>query len=376
MNEIIYLDNNATTALDPIVAQAVIDELSQVPSNPSSVHRYGRSAQQRLIKARDSIAHIFNVKPDELLFTSSGTEALHHLIYSLCSNREKGHIITSDMEHAAVYATMQHLQSQGYSVTFLKGSSKGSVDVDAVQQAIKDNTCLIALMSVNNETGVKTDIDSIAKLAQKHSIPFLVDGISQLGKEKILIPQGVVGMAFSGHKIHAPKGVGLAFLRKPFRFLPIFKGGHQEFDARAGTENLSGIIGMAKAIEILNDGLPDYQYKMQKLRDHFEKELKNRLSDVIINGQGLRICNVSNLTFLNVDGESLLVNLDRAGILASMGSACSSGAIEPSRTLLNMGLTTNLAKSSLRFSLSRMTTKENIDQAIELITSIVNQMRN
>ena len=244
-----------------------------------------------------------------------------------------------------------------------------------IKVALRPDTRLIILSAVNGETGVKTNIHQVAKFAEKENIPFIVDGIALLGKECFDIPTGVSAMCFSAHKFHGPKGVGFAFIRKGFSLTPFQVGGIQEHQRRAGTENLAGIIGMAKAISLLKEELPQKTKYMLDLRDHFEKSIMEQLKDVQINGEGSRVANTSNLYFPDVDGESLLLNLDLANIAASHGSACAAGSLQPSRVLLNMGYHRKRVYSSIRFSLSRQTTKDEIEEAIRVIIHLVHQAK-
>jgi cysteine desulfurase len=260
-------------------------------------------------------------------------------------------------------------------VTFLSPGKTGAVDVEALQAAIRDDTCLVTIMAVNNETGVMSDIERIADISQERDIPLVVDGVALLGKEEFSIPSGISAMFFSGHKFHAPKGIGMAFIRGDWHISPLLTGGGQEYGLRSGTENIPGIVGMASAINLLSNILPAASEHMRTLRDYFEDSLKNNLQDIVINGSGQRICNTSNMAFLGVDAESLLMSLDMEGIAVSHGSACSSGALEPSRILLNMGIDPMVAQSSLRFSLSRMTTREDIDYALDKIIRMVIRLR-
>jgi cysteine desulfurase len=366
----IYLDNNATTGVDPEVLQAMLADLTTTPANPSSIHYFGQEARNRITKARQTIADFLKVKSNEIIFTSGGTESLNMVIKGI----PKGHIITSNIEHSALFNTIDSLREKGYDSTYLPTGLTGHVNPEDVKASIHENTKLIALGAVNTETGVKNDIVAIAKIAQEANIPFLVDAVGLLGKEQFIIPEGVSAMAFSGHKFHAPKGIGFLFIRSSLKLSPLFLGGDQEFSRRAGTENLSGILGIAKAVELLKEELPTATTRMEKLRDHFEQSLQKKIPNLVINGSGLRICNTSNLAFPGVDGETLLIQLDLAGIAASHGSACSSGALEPSRVLLNMGIPKKIASSSLRFSLSRWTTQEDIEEAIKIISTIISQM--
>jgi cysteine desulfurase len=363
----IYLDNNATTGVDPRVLEAMLPELSSIPANPSSIHFFGQEARNKLLKARQLVAGYLGVRAQEIIFTSGGTESLNILL-----RQGVGHVITSNAEHSAVYNTLQSLKNE---VSYLEAGSWGAVLPEQVKRAIQPNTRLIVLFAVNAETGVKTDIEAIGKIAQEANIPFIVDGVALLGKEPFVMHEGVSGMAFSGHKLHAPKGVGLAFIRSSFKVTPLLTGGDQESTRRAGTENLAGIIGLAKAIELLQTELPFATERMRNLRDHFEKELQLKLGGVQINGEGPRVVNTSNLSFTGVDGETLLLSLDMAGISASHGSACASGALEPSRILSMMGFSKDRARSSLRFTLSRWTTLEEIERAIHIISEYVTKLR-
>lgn len=372
MTQRIYLDNNAGAPIDPLIIDSISQILSELQGNPSSSHSFGRSARTLLNKARASISSFLNVKPTELIFTSGGTESVNLAIRGLVLNQSPGHIISCATEHSCAISSCKLLEVQGYEITFLPTGPWGAVLPEAVSAAIRPDTQLIALMSVNNETGVKTDISSIAKIAQEYRIPFFVDAVAQLGKEEIMIPQGVSAIAFSGHKIHALQGTGLLFLRSGVKIRPLMVGGEQEHARRPGTENMLGILSMAKAVELLSE----HSYEsMRKLRDRFEGTLRERIPGLLVNGEGPRVSNVSNLAFPGIDGESLLLNLDRAGIAASHGSACSSGSLEPSRTLLGMGLPLERVNRSIRFSLSRLTTFAEIDQACSTIISLITWQR-
>ena len=371
MSDFVYLDNNATTFIDPRVYEALIKCLVETPGNPSSVHQYGQKAKQALVHARDTIAKFLGVKSYEIVFSSGATEALSTLIRGIMENSSSGHIITSDLEHPAVFQTVKNLvdsgtkETKGYTSSILSPGAKGAPSPEDVRKAIKDDTKLIVLMAVNNETGIKTDIEGIARVAEEANIPFLVDGVALFGKELFSIPNGVSAMCFSGHKFHAPKGVGFSFIRKKLKFSPQIVGGGQQFNKRSGTENLPGIVALAKAVELLKEELPAATVKMKQLQSKLEMELKKQNPNLLVTGEGFdRVGNTSNLCFQGVDGESLFMNLDQANFCVSHGSACSSGALEPSRVLLNMGLSQAQAKSSLRFSISRFTTDADIDQLI------------
>lgn len=371
----IYLDNNASTPLDPRVFQVILKNLQGEIGNPSSTHYFGQQLRNQITQARHSLAAFFKVKPSELFFTSTGTEAVNMIIRGLFVDNFSGHIVTSNVEHACVYNTVKWMEKKGCAVTYLESGLWGAVTPNAVRKALRPDTRLIALMAVNNETGVKTDVPGIAQIAQEAGIPFFVDGVAWLGKESVVLPEGVSAACFSGHKIHAPKGVGLAFIRRGVKIAPFIIGGNQEYGLRGGVENVSSIVGLAEAVQILKNELPQASGHMEKLRNQLEQGILRNLSGVSINGQGPRVVNTSNLSFEGVDGESLLMILDQEGIAVSHGSACSAGALEPSRILLNMGVPRENALSSIRFSVSRMNTEEEIEQSIEIVTRVVMRLR-
>jgi cysteine desulfurase len=371
----IYLDNNATTALDPRVWELLQTTLKESFGNPSSIHSYGQQAKALLNDARRKIASIFHVLPEEILFTSGGTEGINLLLRGFFGVKCSGHIITSNVEHAAVYETILQLKNAGCAVSFIDVGSYGAAQKEQVEALIRPDTRLIVLMSSNNETGVKTDIEAISKLAEKHAIPFFVDAIASFGKEPISFYPGVSGMVFSGHKFHGPKGTGFILLRKGVKLTPYITGGTQEMSLRAGTENVPGLVAQAHAAILAQAELAASQKRMLQFRNFFEKTLQDELDAVVINGEGNRTCNCSNLAFLGIEGEVLLKKLDLRGVAASHGSACSSGAVEPSRILLQMGLKRDRAASSLRFSLSRLTTEQEVKDALAIIIDEVRKLR-
>lgn len=373
MKHRIYLDHNATTPVDCRVLQAVVETLKKELGNPSSVHAAGREARQLIEKSRERIARFFGVSPREIIFTSGGTEAAHLLLCGVMTREPKGHLITSNVEHACVYHTAQLLEKRGYEVTFLPAGRWGAVQPEAVAAAIRPATRLITLMGVNNETGVKTDWRAVAQIAQDARIPFVLDGVALLGKEPFSLPIGVSGAFFSAHKIHGPKGVGVCVCRQTLKLAPLWQGGGQEGGRRAGTENIAGIVGLAEAITILENEQNAFTNHMNALRHRLEEGLFGQLPGVTVNGEGPRISNTVNLSFEGVDGEVLLMQLDAMeGIMVSHGSACSAGALEPSRVLLNMGIS---GRSSIRFSVGRTTTEQEVDTVIAAVTKIVKRLR-
>ena len=376
MNSRIYLDNNATTALDPRAFRAMAAEFGGPPANPSSVHYFGQQARTLLAEARKTVASFFGAKPEETLFTSGGTESVNLLLRGFFSSRPRGHLITTAIEHSSLYKTVKTLEGAGLLVTFVPVDALGAPLPEAIEAAIRPDTLAIALSAANGETGVKLDLEKIAALAEKRSIPLILDAVALVGKEPLLLPSGVSAIALSGHKFHAPKGIGAAIIRPSFKISPLFTGGGQENSRRAGTENLAGILGLAEAIRILGESQREITEKLQDLRNHFEMGLFRTLSGIEINGSGPRIPNTSNLFIDGVDGETLLIHLDMAGIAASHGSACSSGALEPSRVLLNMGQGKKRARSSLRFSFSKFNTREETDACLERMVEIISMLRN
>lgn len=354
--------------MDPLVLARMVEVMGGGAKNPSSVHTLGRDANHLVASARESISACLGVKPRELIFTASGTEGANLYLRGVCETFKSGHLITSEVEHSAVYATIKELEKKGWKVTYVPVDEQGAVRVESVREALLPETRLIALMAVNNETGVKTDIEAIARVAEERELAFFVDGVAWMGKETIVLPRGVSGASFSAHKFHGPAGVGLLVCRGEYAMAPLLTGGGQEFGKRAGTENVAGIVGVATAVELLQKCLPASMERMTRLRDRLEAGLKSLCGNIQINGTGPRICNTSNIAF-DLDGETLLIALDRKRIAASHGSACASGALEPSRVLLKMGLPMKRVRSSLRFSLSRNTTEEEIDRAVEAISN-------
>ena len=375
MSHPIYLDHNASTPIDPIVLKAMFQEMEQEEGNPSSVHSHGRRCRQILEHARETLARFLNVKSQELLFTSGGTEGANLLIQGFMNQNPSCHVITSNAEHSCVYNTLKRLSQKTGAISFLPTHLWGAVQPDAVLNAIQPNTGLIVLMAVNNETGIKTDISAIAAIALEKRIPFIVDGVALLGKEPFSIPPGVTAMFFSGHKLHGPKGVGFVFCRQSFKFPSFMCGGSQEFNRRPGTENLPGIVGLSAAVTLLEIGQKQFTDHMKNMCDRLETGLKSNLNDIIVNGEGPRVANTLNVSFPGIDGESLLMALDLEKISVSHGSACSSGSIEPSRILLNMGIPLIQARSAIRFSVSRKTTPEEIDRCVESLMQIVKRMQ-
>lgn len=367
----IYLDNNATTEIDPHVKRAYFNAIENSLGNPSSLHFYGQEQKKLLTAARFGIAEHFSVKPSEVYFSSGATESVNMILRGILDLMPGSHVVSSSVEHSCVINTLDALQKKGIKTTFIEPGPMGAATPEAVLDAITPETKLIALMAANNETGVKTDIEAIAKIAHERGILFFVDGVVMLGKELFKMPEGVSAMSFSGHKFHAPKGVGFSLIRRSVKFTPSITGGEQEFGKRGGTENVAGIVAMAEAIRQIEKHLPEAEERMRRHRDEFESKLLKAYPRAEINGKGPRVANTSNIAFPGIEGETLLMALSLNGIAASHGSACASGALEPSRILLGMGLKKEIAASSIRFSLSRFTTQEEIDLAVSTIAALL-----
>lgn len=375
MKDKIYLDNNSTTFCDPQVLEAMTAYLSSLMGNPSSVHFLGQQAKAVFLDAQKRIAAFTKCNPAAVVFTSGGTEAINYCLRGFCATQEKGHILSTNVEHAAADGTLNYLAREGWQVEKLPAGTYGAVTVEAIESAIRPSTKLISVIAANNETGVVTDIVSIAALAEKWNIPVMFDGVAWLGKLPVPELRGKVMWSFSGHKIYVPAGIGVAIVTPGIKLDPLIMGGQQQQGRRGGSENMAGIVGFAKGIECLEKDFQEECDRIKNLRDKFENQIQNNLKDVVINGDGPRLCNTSNIAFLGADGESLLYQLDQNGVAASMGSACSAGTLEPSRILLNMGYERSRVMSSLRFSLSKMTKEREIHQACEIIIAQVNKAR-
>ncbi len=365
----IYLDANATTALDPRVLKAMLLELEGPPANPSSVHAFGQRAKGLLAGAREKVALFLGAKPEELIFTSGGTESINTFLRGI-----QGHIISTEIEHPSIFQTLKELQKTP--LTFVPVGLWGAPLVEEVEQAIRPDTGAIVLSASNAETGVKLDgLEKMAHLAKTRGIPLLIDATSYIGKESWTLYPGISAVALSGHKFHGPKGVGLLYLRAPLTLNARMTGGAQENGRRAGTENLAGILGLAEAMRILMDEQPQITKHLLALRTRLEEGLMREISGLEINGLGPRVANTTNFYFPDIDGETLLMQLDLANVAVSHGTACSSGNLEPSRVLTAMGFSQKRARSSIRFSLSKMNTFEEIDLAIEKTAQIVKLSR-
>ncbi len=368
----IYLDNNATTLLDPSVKKEMLSIHS--PLNPSSFHSLGRSSFDLLHKARLFIASFLQVKSKEILFNSGATEGLNFLIRGFTSIFPSFPLISSTIEHPAVLQTLIDLQNKGATLYLLPPSSSGKIDTSSVEATIKSPSLLV-FSAANTETGVKNCLRELSDLALRTNSPLIVDGVGLLGKEFFSIEKGIAAMAFSAHKFHGPLGVGFTYLCDRYTLPPLITGGGQEKGFRSGTENLPGILAMVKALSLVKSSLAFFSQKMKLLRDHFESRLTKELEDVFINGEGPRLVNTSNLSFMGVHGEDLLILLDQNHILASHGTACTSKSLEPSPVLLEMNLPRKRALCSIRFSFSRFNTLKEVNRVCDVLKNLVPQLK-
>lgn len=377
----IYLDHNATTPVDPEVREAMLPYLGESFGNPSSLHGFGAKARKAVDEAREKVASCLMCRPDEIVFTSGGTESIHLALHPIPQDlvqNPKAHVITSSVEHQSVLQPLERLEKQGWiTATRLVPDSLGNISVDEVAEAVCDNTALISILFVNNETGNLYPIEGMGRLAREKGILFHVDGVQALGKIPINLSRLSVDlMSFSAHKIYGPKGVGALYVKKGVRLAPLLQGGFQERGLRAGTENVPGIVGFGHAMEIAHRNLEIENLRIRELRDFLERGLQERIPGVILHGDpDHRVANTLNVAFEGVSGETALIALDREGIAVSAGSACASGALEPSHVLLAMGIGREEAKSSLRFSLGRGTQRTDIDQVLEKLPGIIERLR-
>lgn len=374
----IYLDNNATTAVAPEVLAAMLPYLGELYGNPSSMHSFGGQVGEAVDTARERIAALLGAGPDEIIFTSCGSESDNTAIWSaLQTQPEKRHLITTRVEHPAVLNVVQYWERQGYHVTLLGVDGKGRLDLDEYAAALSDDTALVSIMFANNEVGDIYPIQAMAEMAKERGILFHTDAVQAVGKTPIDLRHLPVDMlSLSGHKIHAPKGIGVLYVRKGVRFRPFLRGGHQERGRRAGTENVPYIVGLGMAAQLSSDHMQEERVNVARLRDKLENGLLERIPDCMINGDvENRLPNTSNIAFKNVEGEAILLMLDRLGICASSGSACTSGSLEPSHVLRAMGVPFNYAHGSVRLSLSRYTTEEDVDYVIENFPGVIETLR-
>ncbi|MCX7780566.1 MAG: cysteine desulfurase NifS [Negativicutes bacterium] len=375
----IYFDHSATTPIDRRVAEVVLEHMTEKFGNASSIHSFGREARKAIDEAREKVAALLNAESNEIFFTSGGTEgdnlALKGVAYA---NRKKGtHIITSAIEHHAVLHTCEYLEKQGFTVTYLPVDEYGMVRVEDVAKAITDKTILISVMFANNEVGTIQPIKEIGKLAREKGVYFHTDAVQAVGNYPIDVKDMNIDLlTLAGHKFHGPKGVGALYIRRGVRVEAIQHGGGHERNMRAGTENVPGIVGLGKAAEIAQSELNSKMAHISALRDRIIGEVMAKIPHTKLNGHPTqRLPGNANFSFHFIEGESLLLNLDLKGIAASSGSACTSGSLDPSHVLLAMGLTHEVAHGSLRVTLGRGNTKEEVDYFLEVLPAIIQRLR-
>lgn len=375
---VVYLDNNATTQVAPEVVEAMLPFFHDLYGNPSSMHHFGGQVAHQVAEAREKVAAVLGADPSEIVFTSCGTESDNTAIRgTLESYPEKNHVIISRVEHPAVLNVGQYLRARGYRVTELGVDREGRLDLDELREAIDDRTALVSIMWANNETGVIFPIEEIGEIVKARGIPFHTDAVQAVGKIPLDVAKSHIDLlSLSGHKLHAPKGIGVLYIRKGTRFSPFFVGGHQEGGRRGGTENVPYIIGLGKAAELAMKHMEEENVRVRALRDRLETELLKRIPNAMVNGdREHRLPNTSSLSFEYVEGESILLLMSNEGICASSGSACTSGSLEPSHVLRAMGVPFTAAHGSIRFSLSIYNTKEEIDYVIEKLPPILEKLR-
>lgn len=377
MNDVIYFDNNATTRTAPEVLEEMLPYFCEKYGNASSMHTFGGSNKRAIERARANVASLINADPQEVIFTSGGTESDSTAIYSsINSYPNKKHIITSAVEHPAVLEVFKKLASQGYRVDFIGVDTNGRFDMESFKKLIDNETALVSVMWANSETGTIFPVKEIAKIAHEHGALFHTDGVQALGKIITDVKETDVDlMSFSSHKINGPKGMGGLYIKTGTRFLPFMVGGHQEKLRRAGTENVPNIVGFGKAALLAKEHLKEIS-KIALLRDTLEKGLLEKIENTKVNGDTQnRLPNTTNISFGYIEGESILMMLDEYGICASSGSACTSGSLEPSHVLRAMQVPFQFAHGSIRFSLSRYNTLEEVKKVVEVMPAIVSRLR-
>jgi len=374
----IYLDNNATSQVAAEVMDAMLPYFRILYGNPSSMHSFGGQVARKIREAREQAAALIGATSDEIIFTSCGTESDNAAIRSaLATHPDKRHILTSRVEHPAIKSLCAHLSRQGYRVTELPVDKDGLLDMNQFERSLTPDTAIVSLMWANNETGALFPVEKAAELAHDRGVLFHTDAVQAVGKIPINMKTNVIDMlSISGHKLHAPKGIGILYVRKGTKFSPFLIGGHQEKERRGGTENTPSIIGLGKACELAARNMGAENTTVKKLRDKLETELLARIPNSRVNGTRLyRLPNTMNISFEFVEGEAILLLMDEFGICASSGSACTSGSLQPSHVLRAMGVPFTMAHGSIRFSLSIYNTEEEINFVIEKLPSIIERLR-
>ncbi|MBE5821867.1 MAG: cysteine desulfurase NifS [Clostridiales bacterium] len=379
LNKEIYLDHAATTAVDKRVLNEMLPYFSENYGNASSVYGIARKSKQALDEARERVAKVLNSKPEEIYFTAGGSESDNLAIKGIMhANKRKGnHLITTKIEHPAVLNTCKKLEKEGYEVTYLNVDKDGLISIQELENAIRPTTVLISIMFANNEIGTIQDIEEIGKLARSKGVLFHTDAVQAIGNVRIDVEKmNIDALSLSAHKFYGPKGVGALYVRKGIIFHSVIDGGHQEKGKRAGTENVAGIVGLGKAIELIYDEFDSYNAHLIKLRDLYIKKVEEKIPYVKLNGHRTqRLPGNANFSFEFIEGESLLLMLDIKGIYASSGSACTSGSLDPSHVLLAIGLKHEIAHGSLRTTFGRDNTVQDVDYVVDNLVQIVDRLR-
>lgn len=377
-NELIYLDNNATTKVDPAVVEEMMPYLTDLYGNPSSAYGFGQQVDKALDQARERVAGLIGCEPSEIIFTSCGTESSNAAIHSaLAMDRDRQHIITTRVEHSATLKTCEMLAKRGYEITWLGVDSNGQIDLAELERSIRSDTALVSVMWANNETGVLFPIDQISEIVRAKGALFHTDAVQVIGKLPVQLRDAKINfLSLSGHKLHCPKGVGALYVNRRTKFNPFLTGGSQENGKRAGTQNVASIVALGKACEVAANYMEHEVTEVRKLRDDFEKGILERVEGVQVNGdRESRLPNTSNLAFEGVDSEAVLMLLDQQGICCSAGSACTAGSLHPSHVLKAMGFSDDRARSSLRFSFGRFNTAAEVEKALEVIPQVIGKLR-
>lgn len=376
----VYFDNAATTKLDGDVLNDMMPYLTTNYGNASSIYKLGKTSRKAVEEAREKVANILNCKPNEIYFTAGGSESDNTAIKGIArANKNKGnHIITSKIEHPAVLDSCHDLEKEGFEVSYISVDENGTIDLEELKKEIKPTTILISVMTANNEIGTIQPINEIGEIAHEHNIYFHTDAVQAIGNIKIDVNEmNIDSLSLSGHKFYGPKGIGVLYVKNGVSFNKYISGGHQEKNKRAGTENVAGIVGLASAMERAYKELNEHNKKISELRDYYETSILEKIPYVKVNGNVKnRLPGNSNISFRYIEGEGLLLNLDLKGICASSGSACTSGSLDPSHVLLAIGLPHEIAHGSLRISIGKYNTKEEIDYLIDSLVEIVNKLRN
>ncbi len=377
MSRKVYLDHNASTPVHPDVVAEMMPYFHEVFGNPSSVHGFGRAAREAVDVARERIARFLAIAPDELVFTSGGTESDNFGVKGLALARGRGHLITSKIEHHAVLRTCQTLEAQGFDVTYLSVDEYGMVSPDDVKRALRPDTVAISVMHANSEIGTIQPVAAIGALTREHGVPFHVDAVQTFGKVPIdLHGCGIDVLSFSGHKIYGPKGIAAIYIRKGTKMVAIQHGGEHERRRRAGTENVPGIVGLGKAVEVRARDMMDEAVRVTALRDRLWNSVRRRIPEVRLDGHPTeRLPGTNNIAFRHVESESIVLGLDLKGVAVSAGSACTAGHVEPSHVLVALGLPLDWAMGAVRFSLGRTTTTEDVDYAVDCLEPLVSKLR-